>query len=61
MPENTGPSSAIVMPAWLAVVGGLVGNTVASFAGDVLVVHLALGLLTTAGVVALVLNWLHRR
>ncbi len=55
------PASAITAVAWLAVVAGMVGNTVASLTGDVLLVHLGLGLLTAAGVVTLVLNWLHRR
>jgi hypothetical protein len=55
------PGSAVTVGAWLAVVAGMVGNTVASLAGDALLPHLALGLLTAAGVVTLALNWLHRR
>lgn len=59
MPENT--SSRLTGLAWLAVVAGVVGNTVASVAGDSTALHLGLGLLTTAGVVVLVMNWLRRR
>jgi len=55
------PGSAATVLAWLAVVAGMVGNTIASVAGDGLLPHLGFGLLTTAGVVALGLNWLHRR
>ncbi|GAA3632184.1 hypothetical protein GCM10022223_57900 [Kineosporia mesophila] len=58
MTENT---SAVVGGAWLAVVAGVVGNTVASLAGDSMPVHLGFGALTTVGVVTLVVNWLHRR
>jgi hypothetical protein len=55
------PGSAVTALAWLAVVAGMIGNTVTSLAGDALPLHLALGLLTAAGVVTLGLNWLHRR
>ena len=66
MTQHTGQSSPrttspLVALAWLAVVAGVVGNSVVSVAGASIMVHLALGALTTAGVTVLVLNWLHRR
>lgn len=62
MSENTRSNgSVLVALAWLAVVAGVVGNTVASVAATPIGVNLALGALTAAGVVVLVLNWLHRR
>ncbi|GLY31140.1 hypothetical protein [Kineosporia sp. NBRC 101731] len=54
-------ASALIGVAWLAVVAGVVGNTVASLAGDSMPVHLGFGALTAVGVVTLVVNWLHRR
>lgn len=53
--------STLVTLAWLAVVVGVTGNAVASFAEDALLLQLGLSSLTAAGVVTLVLNWLRRR
>jgi hypothetical protein len=61
MSENTSQQSAPVALAWLAVVAGIVGNTVASVAGSQLLVNVGFGALTTLGVVTLVLHWLRRR
>ncbi|GAB6900419.1 hypothetical protein [Kineosporia succinea] len=58
MTENT---PVMVRAAWLAVVLGVVGNSVASVAGDLLLLNLAFGTLTAVGVVTLVLNWMRRR
>ncbi|GAB3265629.1 hypothetical protein [Kineosporia babensis] len=66
MSQNTGSqpgpySPFVVNLAWLAVVVGVVGNAVASFAADAIVVQLALSSLTAVGIGTLVLNWLRRR
>ncbi len=65
MSQHTGtqPSgnSVAVNLAWLAVVIGVVGNAVASFAADAFLVQLALSGLTTVGIAVLVTSWLRRR